>query len=124
MASASASMPDIGRTMTINSLIAPSSSSWMKSHPSTCLSPTLASNTSAWSRSLIAADLACVTEVFEHRRDGFQQPAHRLAAVIRLEDGGAAKNHVLAHQGDGGIDVHCFDRATERMHHLTTSIVN
>ena len=119
-------MPDIGRTMTVNSLIAPSSSSWMKSHPSICLSPTRVSNTSAWSRAPrhVGADLAHIAEVFEHRHDGCQQPAHRFAAVIRLEDNGAAKDDILAHQCDGGVEITRFDRATEGVHHLTTSLVN
>ena len=119
-------MPDIGRTMTVNSLIAPSSSSWMKSHPSICLSPTRVSNTSAWSRAHadVGTDFADIAEVFEHGHHGCQQPAHRFATVIWLEHGGAAKDDVLAHQCNGSVEITRFDRATEGVHHLTTSLVN
>jgi hypothetical protein len=72
----------------------------------------------------VGADLPHVAEVFEYRQDGFQKPAHRFAAVIRLEDNGAAEDHILAHQGDCGVEITRFDRATERVHHLTTSLVN
>jgi hypothetical protein len=37
---------------------------------------------------------------------------------------GTVEDHVFAQQGYGGIEVAGFDRATERVHHLTTSIVN
>jgi hypothetical protein len=73
---------------------------------------------------VVAADLAHIAEVFEHGQDGFQNPAQRLAAVIRLEDDGTAEDHILAQQGDGGVEITGFDRATERMHHLTTSLIN
>jgi hypothetical protein len=34
------------------------------------------------------------------------------------------EDHILAQQGDGGVEVTRFDRASKRVHHLTTSIVN
>ena len=69
----------------------------------------------------VGADLAHVTEVLEHHHDGFQDSAHRFAAVVGLEDDGAAEDHILAQQRDGSIEITGFDRAAERVHHVITS---
>jgi hypothetical protein len=123
MASASASMPDIGRTMTVNSVIAPS----VELDEVASLDLLVADSSLEHERvvaGVVGADLAYVAEVFEHHQNGIKKPAHRFTAVIRLEDGGAAKDHVLAHESDGGVEITRFDGAAEGMHHLTTSIIN
>ena len=106
--------------MTVNSLIAPWSSSWMKSHPSNfCHRPGL-EDQGVIAR-VVAADLADIPEVLKHHHDRLQDPPQRLAALIRREHDGTAEDDVFAKQGYRGIDVAGFDRATKRVHQLTTS---
>ena len=72
MASASATAPDIGRTITVSALIAPSSSS---SNEVASLDLLVADPGLEHKRviaGIVGADLTHVAEVFEHRDDGFQ----------------------------------------------------
>ena len=64
---------------------------------------------------VLAADFADIAEVLEHRHHRFQDLPQRLPPVIRREDNRAAKDHVLAKQGDGGVEIPGFDGAAEGM---------
>ena len=94
MASASASAPVSGRTITTNSSIRPSALTCRKSQPSISRSPTRAH----------------VAEVLEDREHALEQRPHRLGALVGLVDDRAAEDDVGGEQRDGGVEIAALER--------------
>ena len=92
IASASASIAERGRTITVSSSISPSCPCEADRIPCSSRSPTRALNSSAWSPGALRADLALVVKVLEYAHDAAEDQAERLAPVVGAEHDGAVEH--------------------------------